>query len=162
MALTFDELENNPFYTSLETKFSEKLKEAQKKLWLICVPFHKSLKGVTITKEFVDIHVLKPSPFFKSHFVTTDINNPLSFEIEDDSIKTQTGTIKILAEETAYNDDYKPYRILITETPLCSSNVKKMAVKGTKMRVATGDADTYIVRSGLEKATSHPKGKTWT
>ncbi|GFT83468.1 ankyrin repeat domain-containing protein 27 [Nephila pilipes] len=124
MAVTFDELENNPFYTSLETKYADKLKEAQKKLWLICVPFHKSLKGIAITKEFVDTHVLKPSPFFKSHFVTTDINNPVSFEIENDYIKTPTGTIKILSEETAYNDDYKPYRILITETPLCSSKVK--------------------------------------
>ncbi|GBM75583.1 hypothetical protein AVEN_259485-1 [Araneus ventricosus] len=32
-----------------------------------------------------------------------------------------------------------------------------MILKGTEARVATGDADTYIVRSGLEKATSHPK-----
>ncbi|GBM96664.1 hypothetical protein AVEN_29482-1 [Araneus ventricosus] len=32
-----------------------------------------------------------------------------------------------------------------------------MAAKGTETRVATGDADTYIVRSGLEKATSHPR-----
>ncbi|GBL92962.1 Tigger transposable element-derived protein 4 [Araneus ventricosus] len=31
-----------------------------------------------------------------------------------------------------------------------------MAAKGIETRVATGDADTYIVRSGLEKATSHP------
>ncbi|GIY49574.1 ankyrin repeat domain-containing protein 27 [Caerostris darwini] len=124
MALTFDELENNRFYISLETKYVDKLKEAQKKLWLICVPFNKSLKGITITKEFVDTHILKPSPFFKSHFVTTDINNPLSFEIEDDVIKTPAGTVKILAEETAYNDDYKPYRILITENPLCSSKIK--------------------------------------
>ncbi|GBO18528.1 hypothetical protein AVEN_70393-1 [Araneus ventricosus] len=34
-----------------------------------------------------------------------------------------------------------------------------MAAKGTEMRFATEDADTYIRRSGLEKATSHPKGK---
>ncbi|KAF8791533.1 Ankyrin repeat domain-containing protein 27 [Argiope bruennichi] len=148
MAQTFDELENNPFYTSLETKFSEKLKEAQKKLWLICVPFHKSLKGATITKEFVDTHVLKPSPFFKSHFVTTDINNPLSFEIEDDTIKTQTGTIKILAEETAYNDDYKPYRILITETPLCSSSIKDElhCTKNTKngLRLSLNECSSFL------------------
>ncbi|GBN63404.1 hypothetical protein AVEN_120458-1 [Araneus ventricosus] len=31
-----------------------------------------------------------------------------------------------------------------------------MASKGIETRVAAGDADTYIVRSGLEKATSHP------
>ncbi|GBN58786.1 hypothetical protein AVEN_181810-1 [Araneus ventricosus] len=33
---------------------------------------------------------------------------------------------------------------------------QKMASKGIKTRVATGDAETYIVRFGLEKATSHP------
>ncbi|GBM83226.1 hypothetical protein AVEN_81993-1 [Araneus ventricosus] len=31
-----------------------------------------------------------------------------------------------------------------------------MAAKGIETRVFTGDADTYIVRCGLEKATSHP------
>ncbi|GBM80637.1 hypothetical protein AVEN_211608-1 [Araneus ventricosus] len=37
---------------------------------------------------------------------------------------------------------------------------QEMAAKGIKTRVATGDADTYIVRSGIEKTTSHPKGET--
>ncbi|GBO22703.1 hypothetical protein AVEN_62745-1 [Araneus ventricosus] len=37
---------------------------------------------------------------------------------------------------------------------------QEMAAKGIKTRVATGDVDTYIVRSGIEKATSHPKGET--
>ncbi|GBL90150.1 hypothetical protein AVEN_135488-1 [Araneus ventricosus] len=31
-----------------------------------------------------------------------------------------------------------------------------MTAKGTETRDSTGDADTYIVRCGLEKATSHP------
>ncbi|GBM47496.1 hypothetical protein AVEN_79626-1 [Araneus ventricosus] len=31
-----------------------------------------------------------------------------------------------------------------------------MAAKGIETRVTTGDADTYIVRYGLEKAISHP------
>ncbi|GBN96903.1 hypothetical protein AVEN_107571-1 [Araneus ventricosus] len=35
-----------------------------------------------------------------------------------------------------------------------------MAAKGNETRVATGDADTYIVRSGLEEATFHTKRKT--
>ncbi|GBN57077.1 hypothetical protein AVEN_244561-1 [Araneus ventricosus] len=33
---------------------------------------------------------------------------------------------------------------------------QKMTSKGIETRVAKGDADTYIVRCGLEKATSHP------
>ncbi|GBM14527.1 hypothetical protein AVEN_101169-1 [Araneus ventricosus] len=31
-----------------------------------------------------------------------------------------------------------------------------MAAEGIETRVATGDADTYIVRCGLDKAISHP------
>ncbi|GBN97771.1 hypothetical protein AVEN_204615-1 [Araneus ventricosus] len=31
-----------------------------------------------------------------------------------------------------------------------------MAAEGIETRVPTGDADTYIARCGLEKATSHP------
>ncbi|GBN03383.1 hypothetical protein AVEN_6112-1 [Araneus ventricosus] len=33
---------------------------------------------------------------------------------------------------------------------------QKMTSKGIETRVAKGDADTYIVRCGLEKPTSHP------
>ncbi|GBN14632.1 hypothetical protein AVEN_142091-1 [Araneus ventricosus] len=46
------------------------------------------------------------------------------------------------------------------KTRLVQLLTQKMAAKGIETRVATGDADTYIVRSGLEKSTSHPKGKT--
>ncbi|GBN45624.1 hypothetical protein AVEN_148932-1 [Araneus ventricosus] len=35
---------------------------------------------------------------------------------------------------------------------------QKKADKGIETRITTGDADTFIVRSVLEKATSHPKG----
>ncbi|XP_042905491.1 ankyrin repeat domain-containing protein 27 isoform X2 [Parasteatoda tepidariorum] len=125
MAFTSEDLESNSFYMELETKYSEKYKEAQKKLWIICVPCQNSLKGSAITKDFVDRHILKPSPFFKSHFVTTDLNNSLNFEIEDGKIKTPMESISILMEETAYNEDYKPYKIFITEKPLCCSNKDK-------------------------------------
>ncbi|GBN14473.1 hypothetical protein AVEN_233943-1 [Araneus ventricosus] len=45
------------------------------------------------------------------------------------------------------------------KTSLIRLLTQKMAAEGIETRVATGDADTYIVRSGLEKAPSHPKGK---
>ncbi|KFM62899.1 Ankyrin repeat domain-containing protein 27, partial [Stegodyphus mimosarum] len=124
MALMFDDLEANPFFNALQTKFVHKFKELQRNLWLICVPCGKSLKGLSITQDFVDYHVLKPSPFFKSHFITTDANSKGSFEIDEGTIKTPSGSVKILMEETAYNEDYKPYRILIIERPLCSSEKK--------------------------------------
>ncbi|XP_035214953.1 ankyrin repeat domain-containing protein 27-like [Stegodyphus dumicola] len=107
-----------------KTKFVDKFKELQRNLWLICVPCGKSLKGLSITQDFVDYHVLKPSPFFKSHFITTDANSKASFEIDEATIKTPSGSVKILMEETAYNEDYKPYRILVIERPLCTSEKK--------------------------------------
>lgn len=117
-----DDFECNPFFRTLQSKYAAKYNEAQKKLWLICVPSHRSLKGLKIDKEFIDSHVLKPSPFFKSHFVSTDGNNSKSFEVEDCYIKTPTGMVKVLMEESAYNEDYKPFKILIIEKPLCSSS----------------------------------------
>ncbi|GBM10900.1 hypothetical protein AVEN_132500-1 [Araneus ventricosus] len=46
------------------------------------------------------------------------------------------------------------------KTRLIHLLTQKMAAKGNETRVATGDADTYIMRYGLEKATSQPMGKT--
>ncbi|GBN69641.1 hypothetical protein AVEN_19044-1 [Araneus ventricosus] len=43
-----------------------------------------------------------------------------------------------------------------TRTRLIQLLRQKMTSKGIETRVAKGDADTYIVRCGLEKAISHP------
>ncbi|GBM21678.1 hypothetical protein AVEN_248506-1 [Araneus ventricosus] len=42
------------------------------------------------------------------------------------------------------------------KTRLIQSLKQKMAVKGIETRIATEDANTYIARCELEKATSHP------
>ncbi|GBN72185.1 hypothetical protein AVEN_3675-1 [Araneus ventricosus] len=42
------------------------------------------------------------------------------------------------------------------KTRLIQLLTQKMVVEGIETRVATGDSDTYIVRYGLEKETSHP------
>ncbi|GBM61775.1 hypothetical protein AVEN_18339-1 [Araneus ventricosus] len=42
------------------------------------------------------------------------------------------------------------------KTRLIQLLTQKMAAEGIETRAATGNADTYIVRCGLEKATSHP------
>lgn len=135
MEFANDDLESNPFFNELQTKYAAKYKEAQKHLWLICVPVLRSLKGVIITKEFVDFHVLRPSPFFKSHYVTTDENNSVCIEMEDSTLKTPSNVIRILMEETAYNEHYKPYKVLIIEKPLsCSSKNNDEADTDEKSR----------------------------
>jgi len=120
MEFANDDLESNPFFIELQTKYAVKYREAQKNLWLICVPLQKSLRGIVIDKDFVDFHVLRPSPFFKSHYVSTNDSASINIEIENCAVKTPSGAIKILMEETAYNDNYKPYKILMIERPLCS------------------------------------------
>ncbi|GBN84578.1 hypothetical protein AVEN_185640-1 [Araneus ventricosus] len=42
------------------------------------------------------------------------------------------------------------------KTRLIQLLTHKMAAKGIETRFSTGDADTYIMRCGLEKAISHP------
>lgn len=119
MAVRSDDLEFNPFYQILLTKYHDKYDLAMKKSWIICVPHQSSLKGISITQEFIDCHILKPSPFFKSHYVTTD-RHQRSYEFDDGSIKMADGSVKILAEELGYNVDFKPFKILIIERPLNS------------------------------------------
>lgn len=58
----------------MQTKYSSKYKEAEANLWLICVPVHKSLKGLTITKEFIGIFLfIKFNAMFAIYFVNSAI-----------------------------------------------------------------------------------------
>lgn len=91
------------------------------------MPHRFSLKnGIKFTKHLIDIHILKPSPFFKSHYVSTDKEESLSVEIEGETMHTEEGSVRILSEEIGYNDEYKRFRILMIDKPLdliyCNKN----------------------------------------
>lgn len=127
--MSVDELDHNPFYRALQTTYKSKLEEAQEKCWLICVPCASSLHGIKITAKFVDAHILRPSPYFKSHFVcaTDELNKTV--EWDGVTLRTTSGftsqvTTKVLSEEQAYNEAFQPYKIMVIDRPFVGDTTK--------------------------------------
>ncbi|PSN51356.1 hypothetical protein C0J52_07920 [Blattella germanica] len=56
-----DEIEYNAYYHTLQNKFRRKYEQALSKCWTLCVPSTRALRGIDITEEFVDIHILRSS-----------------------------------------------------------------------------------------------------
>lgn len=118
-----DELVYNSFYQALQDKYRKKFELAQKKSYLICVPLTDSYPSEAVNEEFVDTHILKPSPYFKGQFISTDAAESKVVELEDGEVKSLSGFktdfgIKILSEERGYSGDSQPYVIIIVEKPL--------------------------------------------
>ncbi|XP_006818092.2 ankyrin repeat domain-containing protein 27-like [Saccoglossus kowalevskii] len=118
-----EDLDFNPFYKLLQTRFMNKFETAQKKCYLVCIPAATALQGININQNFVDTHILRPSPYFRSHYESTDKTGNKSIAIENGFVQTKDGfsvntKIRILSEELSYNKDYKPFKILIIEKPL--------------------------------------------
>ncbi|KAK0080853.1 hypothetical protein PV325_013229 [Microctonus aethiopoides] len=120
-----DEIMFNPFYLVLREKFKVKYDVALSKCWTICIPCTDSLRGLNITDEFVDDHILKPLSQLPYHYESTNLKNPRMFKFEDDYIRLiqQNGEfvypkkykIKILNIERGYNKDFKMYNIVIVD-----------------------------------------------
>ncbi|XP_021918868.1 uncharacterized protein LOC110829448 isoform X2 [Zootermopsis nevadensis] len=121
-----DEIEYNAYYHTLQNEFRRKYEQAISKCWTICVPCTRALRGLDITEDFVDLHILKPSVSFPSHYDSTDKDSSHSFELDGTSLilheapidVTEKYVVKILSVETGYNKEYQQYKILITEKPL--------------------------------------------
>jgi hypothetical protein len=121
-----DEIECNAYYYTLQNKFRRKYEQALTKCWMICVPCSSALRGIDITDEFVELHILRPSPSLSSHFISTDEDSSHCFKLDGSSLMlqespvdvTETYVVKILSVETGYNKEYQQYKILITDKPL--------------------------------------------
>ncbi|KAH3885456.1 putative uncharacterized protein DDB_G0284213 [Dreissena polymorpha] len=119
-----DELDINPFFKALQTKYVNIFDEAQEKCYVICIPHSQCLQGSKITRKLVETHLLKPSPFFRGQFTTMQsLEQVVLIEEKSDVVSTMKGFptvahIKILSEELGYNKDYKPYKMLIISRPL--------------------------------------------
>ncbi|XP_069135097.1 ankyrin repeat domain-containing protein 27-like [Argopecten irradians] len=85
-------------------------------------------------------HILRPSPYFQSEFLTLKSSEKI-VHLEESGKELRTGdgftcpcTVKILTEELGYNKDYKPFKILVIEKPLDIFN----PVTSSQTRVRTG------------------------
>ncbi|KAJ9579187.1 hypothetical protein L9F63_024706, partial [Diploptera punctata] len=120
-----DELEYNVYYHTLQNKFRRKYEEALSKCWTLCIPSTSALRGIDITKQFVDIHVLIPHSS-SSYYTSSDENCAFGFELKGSCLILEKAPIEtaekhivqILSEETGYNKELQQYKILITDKPL--------------------------------------------
>ncbi|XP_022110510.1 ankyrin repeat domain-containing protein 27-like [Acanthaster planci] len=118
-----DDLEFNPMYKCLQTRFRGEFEIAQDNCYLVCIPQTASLVGVSISLGLVQTHLLKPSPMLKDHYISTDKDNSKTISVEDGIITCLEGfrqqdTVRVLSEELGYNKNYKPFKMLIIERPL--------------------------------------------
>ncbi|XP_071790564.1 putative uncharacterized protein DDB_G0284213 isoform X1 [Asterias amurensis] len=118
-----DDLEFNPLYKCLQTRFRNEFESAQDSCYLVCIPQTASLVGIAISQSFVETHLLKPSPMLKDHYISTDKCNSKTISVEDGIITCAEGfrqqdTVRVLSEELGYNKNYKPFKMLIIERPL--------------------------------------------
>ncbi|XP_014204787.1 uncharacterized protein LOC106636793 [Copidosoma floridanum] len=131
--MDLDELVNNVFYLLLQNDYKKKYDHAVSKCWTICVPSGHSLREVSITKEFIDDHVLKPigrgDSKIRSRFVSTDAAESHVYEIENNTIKLINNDdgddnnndeyrVNILSTEKGYNKEFQLYNIIIVDEPI--------------------------------------------
>ncbi|EDV22633.1 uncharacterized protein TRIADDRAFT_59078 [Trichoplax adhaerens] len=100
------------------------VKSAQEKCFTICIPCSNSLGQTTkFSKAFVDLHILKPSPYVQGQYYATDGSNKIIFNIKLNTIQVISGFQKgfetqIIGEELGYNKKFEQYRFLLIEQPL--------------------------------------------
>ncbi|XP_071501295.1 ankyrin repeat domain-containing protein 27-like [Diadema antillarum] len=136
-----EDLEFNPLYKALQTRYRSRFEDAQDRQFLVCIPQTASLVGVDISDQFLGTHLLKPSPMLQDHYISTDKSGSKTILVDEAFILTtegfsQPGRIRILSEELGYNKNYKPFKMLIIEKPL------EGAVKGR--RGSAGFSDDFL------------------
>ncbi|XP_065830952.1 ankyrin repeat domain-containing protein 27-like isoform X2 [Oscarella lobularis] len=119
-----DDIEYNPFFKALQTTFEAIYIKAQADCCTICIPQTSSLpRSRNFDSKFVELHVLRPSPYFKGRYVTKRKGKDVEFEIEDGrihAISGFSGSFKsaILSEELGYNKSYEQFKILLIDRTL--------------------------------------------
>nr|XP_019921867.2 ankyrin repeat domain-containing protein 27 [Crassostrea gigas] len=132
-----DELDVNPLFRALQKEYLGLYEKAQENCYIVCIPQTSSLANITVTRKLAETHILKPSPYFKSQYQTLESSAKV-VQLEENGKEFQTvegfsekHAVKILNEELGYNQDYKPYKILILECPFDPSLKVRATRNGT-------------------------------
>lgn len=119
-----EDLECNPMYLALQSKF-RKHYDAAIKVNGCCflIPCSDSLQKAEITEDVLDIHIMKPSPYFKGEFINLFGAETRTVQIENSVIKRLTGftdqeDVNIIGEEKGYAEDGKEFYIYVISSPL--------------------------------------------
>ncbi|KAJ3452589.1 ankyrin repeat domain-containing protein [Anaeramoeba flamelloides] len=131
-------LDTNPFFIYLKTKQPKLYEMISQNLYKICVPCQRSLVGVKLTKEFVLLHILTKSPYYKGECVT--IQDQEKAVIVDRLFLNlhrgwkQKRLIKVLSTEMFYNREYQSYEVVIIESDFSEKKTKKSTNKNSKIK----------------------------
>lgn len=113
----------NPFFSALRKRHPSLYAEAEQNCYLICVPQAPSIVGMDLTQQFIEMHIMRPSPYFQGMYYSFN-DSDKEIEIEGDKVLTRNGfqatnrSIRILFEELFYNKQYNSFRVLCLEMPL--------------------------------------------
>mmetsp|Transcript_26283 Transcript_26283/g.36626 ORF Transcript_26283/g.36626 Transcript_26283/m.36626 type:complete len:528 (+) Transcript_26283:65-1648(+) len=107
------------YYKALQRSFPKIFDKACQSCFTLLVPSLTSLPQ-KIDTDFVRAHILKPSPYFKDEFLTLDGK---VVAIRGSDVVCRQGfryprNVKIINEETCYNENFESYRLLLTSAPL--------------------------------------------
>ena len=111
----------NEFFTLLQTKYSLAMARAQQQSNLICIPHSSTLANTRFNIEFVNYHLLQPSPYIKSQFIAKlareheEVFSIGNGEILNDNIPSP---VQIIYEEIGYDVNYVEYRTVVIDRPL--------------------------------------------
>lgn len=141
---TEDDLEYNLFYYQVKVEYRRRYLEAVANRWLICIPVAKALRGIRVTDNFVGDHILKPVEFSESLYCSTADDGVNIYQIDKNVIKAvESNTYhcaNILAEQIAYNDEFKSYKILVIDSSLLTKceeeevDLKEMILPVTSLK----------------------------
>ena len=111
----------NDFFTLLQTKYSALLLKAQKQSLLICIPHSDTIANTSFTLQFVNYHILRPSPYIKSQFIArlaTDQEEEYTIQNGEISNAALSVPARIIYEEVGYDENFNEYQTVLIDRPL--------------------------------------------
>ncbi|XP_071442266.1 ankyrin repeat domain-containing protein 27-like [Hetaerina americana] len=167
MECNYDEdLNENPFFKSLQTENEELFLKSTSEGWVICVPRAGSFPTNPLTHDDFFSHILIPSDELPgSHFRTlndkevTVCNRVVTVESE----VSKPIISRVLFEETFYTDDLLKYRVLCVESPLERQRITENGCEIVMVRTLRDCIDLVWTKSAggrelLEKMDEAIKG----
>ena len=96
-------------------------KRAAEEDWVICVPQQASLPDGTVPAATLQAHIMVPSPFFKSEYLTLSKS---SVRMDGNMLRVKRSAkgfpedrdVQIVNEVPFYNSEFKPFRVLCLES----------------------------------------------
>ena len=137
-----EDLDYNPFFSTLQKKYPKLYDKAQETNSLICVPQTSSLTNFKPSQQLYEKYIFTPSPFLKGEYES--IGKPvIKLRMHDNILHLVLPSgekldVKVLVEETYYNKSFQPFRVL------CIDNMLFESGKGS----ATGSSSSIGVSSG--------------